>query len=621
MGCVKRKERIDTSTNSFPDEIVLENAGQKSVRIHEKRYYESRSDFSDISHCDPLLDIITVGRNESDNSIMVDDDSFTGTSPLDASMKITSSKSYFRRASCDGVRTPSPNTDAFDLHKSGKGSSDSIATAQLTPNTDTDTDSGSISTHPDSSSMNTQTSDDRISERVPSLTPTYLDLSIACNSKRTKSADKSDNSFAAFRMNYLIVHIAIMLADGLQGTHLYVLYEGYGYSVATLYALGFISGAITSPFIGPLVDRIGRKKAAIIYCLLEIAINLMEQYPLFIGLILSRVIGGMTTNLLFSVFESWLVTEHRKLGFPEEKLEVILRDSTIVSNTAAIVSGYIAHYLASMFGPVGPFEGAVSCTWCALLLVGMLWTENYGSESTEVISVRDHMVGAFQTIVGDSKISRIGLIQGLTEGSLQTFVFLWSPALRSFSYSAPQSALGLDIDREPAYGLIFGAFMACGVLGGVVEPTMRRIVSPFAGALKGKRLKDNGSAAEVGLLCAVCYLLSAILLFTPCVVDMNSPYSFSICLGAFMLYELLVGLYMPCEGVLRSIFMPNKSTCSLMTMLRVIVNVSVALGVISTNYLSITTAFSALSAMMVTAACLQLTLISGFKWPINLRQT
>jgi len=405
MGCVKRKERINTSTvvkNSFPDEIVLENAVQKSARTHEKIYYESRSDLSDISHCDPLLSIVTVGGNESDNSTLVDDDSFTDTSPRDASEKLslTSSKSYFRRrVSCDGVRTPSPNTDAFDLHKSDKGSSDSIATAQLTPNTDTDTDSGSISTHPDTSSMNTQTSDDQTSERVPSLTSTEKDrLSICsdldmlpCNSKCTKSSNKSDSSFNTFRMNYLIVHIAIMLADGLQGTHLYVLYEGYGYSVATLYSLGFISGAITSPFIGPMVDRIGRKKAAIIYCLLEIAINLMEQYPLFIGLITSRVIGGMTTNLLFSVFESWLVTEHRKLGFPEEKLEVILRDSTIVSNTAAIVSGYIAHYLASMLGPVGPFEGAVTCTWCALLLVGMFWTENYGSESTEVISVRDHM--------------------------------------------------------------------------------------------------------------------------------------------------------------------------------------------------------------------------------------
>ena len=164
--------------------------------------------------------------------------------------------------------------------------------------------------------------------------------------------------------------------------------------MASLYSLGFVSGAITSPFIGPLVDRIGRKRAAIAYCILEIIINILEQYPLFIGLILSRVVGGITTNLLFSVFESWLVTEHRLRGFKEDKLEIILRDSTIVSNSAAIVSGYLAHHLASYFGPVGPFEGAVAFTGLAMVLVGMIWTENYGNSNTlspKVSTFKQHM--------------------------------------------------------------------------------------------------------------------------------------------------------------------------------------------------------------------------------------
>merc|ERR1712238_434568 len=143
------------------------------------------------------------------------------------------------------------------------------------------------------------------------------------------SSKEINEQFTAFRLTYLIVHLAIMLADGLQGTHLYVLYEGYGYSVATLYSLGFLTGAFTSPFIGPLVDKMGRKKAAMLYCFLEMVINQIEQYPLFIGLIFSRVVGGITTNLLFSVFESWLLTEHRKRKFPEEKLEIILLNETV----------------------------------------------------------------------------------------------------------------------------------------------------------------------------------------------------------------------------------------------------------------------------------------------------
>jgi hypothetical protein len=36
---------------------------------------------------------------------------------------------------------------------------------------------------------------------------------------------------------------------------------------------------------------------------------------------LGRVLGGVSTNLLFSAFESWMTTEHRKKGFPEEWMQ------------------------------------------------------------------------------------------------------------------------------------------------------------------------------------------------------------------------------------------------------------------------------------------------------------
>jgi len=175
------------------------------------------------------------------------------------------------------------------------------------------------------------------------------------------------------------------------GTHLYVLYEGYGYSVASLYSLGFVSGALTSPFTGAFVDKFGRKRAALLYCILEILINYMEQYLIHLGLVLCRIIGGITTNLKCSCFETWLITEHRKRGFEEQELEVILRDSGIVSNSAAILSGFIAHFLASTLGPVGPFQGAVATTFFALALVAVLWSENYGDSGAQASTVHGHM--------------------------------------------------------------------------------------------------------------------------------------------------------------------------------------------------------------------------------------
>ena len=179
--------------------------------------------------------------------------------------------------------------------------------------------------------------------------------------------------------------------------------------------------------------------------------------------------------------------------------------------------------------------------------------------------------------------------------------------------------LGLDKDGQPEYGLIFGAFMACGVLGGFAEPTVRKAITRFTKTDEKTEVESSHDASIIGeedlkpvavdFLCTMCYLTSALLFLIPCMLQNDSPYSFSICFASFLAYELMVGLYMPCEGVIRSIYMPNESICSLMTMLRVIVNVAVALGVISTNYIPFARAFLALSVMMVVAAILQISLV------------
>lgn len=459
------------------------------------------------------------------------------------------------------------------------------------------------------------------SNLVETDTANLIDTDVVDSVAKGSKQDPSDQSFLVFRLNYLIVTIAIMLADGLQGTHLYVLYEGYGYSVASLYCLGFVTGAFTSPITGPLVDRIGRKKAAIAYCVLEIGINMLEQYPILIGLIVSRMVGGITTNLLSSVFETWLDTEYRKRGFDEKKYEIIMRDSVVISNLSAIASGYLAHQLAERLGPVGPFEGAVTCTAIALAVVSVVWTENYGSSQPGVKSTFGYLSGAVETFKSDSKVLRVGIIQGLTCGSIQIFIFLWSPALRDLARNAPNYVLGLDSHGEPAYGLIFGAFMASGVLGGLIAPKIRSAVTDLLTPLSKIEtptymIEGEGEIRPMAVefLAAFCYIICAGLLLTPLLVSENGEMSFTLALASFLVYEFIVGVYMPCEGVIRSLYIPSDSRCSLMTLPRIIVNIAVSLGVISTNYISHKTAFLAVSILMVISACLQLSLVSTREW-------
>lgn len=353
-----------------------------------------------------------------------------------------------------------------------------------------------------------------------------------------------------------------------------------------------------SPITGPLVDRIGRKKSAILYCILEIFINWLEQFPILLGLIASRMIGGFTTNLLSQVFETWLDTEYRRRGLEKEKYEIIIRDSVIVSNLAAIFSGYMAHLLAESSGATGPFRGAVLCTAIALVVILTVWTENYGSccgdvESKDMMGYFKEAVAAFRS---DNKMLRVGVIQGLSAGSVQIFIFLWAPALRDLGKIASGPAWGLDSQHEPAYGLIFGAFMAAGVLGGLCAPTVRHRVSQMLSPpdecdddlavttveVDGEELQVRPMAVE--FLAAFCYLASAVLLLVPCAFTPEFHTSFAVCVYAFLAFELLIGIFLPCEGVIRSLYFPASARASVMSLPRIIVNGAVAAGVVSTNF-------------------------------------
>lgn len=437
-------------------------------------------------------------------------------------------------------------------------------------------------------------------------------------------SEQKKRSFFVFRMSYLLVTLVIMLADGLQGTHLYVLYEGYGFSVASLYCLGFFTGAVTAPITGPMIDKFGRKKAALLYCALEVGINMLEQFPFLSGLIVSRMVGGITTNLLSTVFEAWVDTEYRTRGFSEQDYETLMRDSVVVSNLAAIASGYLAHVLAEALGPVGPFEGAVTCTAIAFAVVFFLWTENYGSLGKEGTN-KNSFVELKETmgaIKSDSRILRVCITQGLTMGSLHIFIFLWSPILKDLAESVQTAAFGLDGHGEPAYGLIFGAFMATGVVGGLCSPFVRKMVTVALSPLTKNCVPEVVTVEGEGLVrpmavefqAALCYFLCAVLLFMPCVLPATSASSFTIALGCFLVYEFIVGIYFPCEGVIRSLYIPPDSRGSMMTVPRIIVNLAVALGVISTEFVSRQTALGFISFLMVTSAFLQLSLVSKREW-------
>lgn len=405
---------------------------------------------------------------------------------------------------------------------------------------------------------------------------------------------KQLQEFHAFRFKYVSVYSVIMLADWMQGTHMYTLYQSYGVNVSALFLTGFLSGGIFAPFLGSFVDKFGRKRSCIVYCLLEIAINVMEGYTNFTVLMIGRIMGGVSTNLLFSAFESWLATEHRKKGFPDEWLSRIYSQCSVVNGTTAVLAGIVAQVMEDYLGHIGPFYGAVGLTTLALVMV-LPWEENYGEGDADDQSLVRQFKEGWRTTMADSNVWRIGLTQALSEGAMYTFVFMWVPTL-----------LSLDPPGGLPTGCVFSALMMAITIGGLVFPVLQNTVAKIAPA---------SSSSE---FCAsLVYLLASASMFVPvmCVSDSFAVVGRQHCqtfvISSFLFVEFCVGLFMPVAGTLRSKYVPDSLQGAILNIFRLPLNAIVVAGTHATEVLEAAVVFQMVSACFFLAAVIQATMIGA----------
>lgn len=413
-----------------------------------------------------------------------------------------------------------------------------------------------------------------------------------------KSTNKTHLSlhgeFDTFRRSYLSVYLVIMLADWMQGTHMYTLYLSYNVNISALFLTGFLSGAVFAPFLGSLVDKFGRKRSCIVYCLLEIVINWLEHYNSFNTLLLGRVLGGISTNLLFSAFESWMATEHRKRGFPEEWMARTYSECSIGNGAMAILAGILAQVLEDFFGHIGPFQGAIALTVIALVLI-LQWEENYGEAQKgehESSSLYKQFTDGWKLVASDSKVFRIGLIQALSEGGMYTFVFMWVPTL-----------LSMNPPGGVPTGCVFSALMMAITIGGIVFQPLERFFAT--------KITTKAKASECSAVFA--YTMAGLSMAVPALCLCCAPVSvcFDRILVSFIVIEFCVGLSSPIAGMLRSKYVPDAYQGAIMNIFRLPLNAVVVTGTHATDVLPHYQVYGAVSCLFITAAILQVSLAFG----------
>ena len=98
-------------------------------------------------------------------------------------------------------------------------------------------------------------------------------------------------------------------------------------------------------------------------------------------LFLGRILGGLSTTLMYSVFESWMVTEyhHQDLDDAGGSLNEIFGAMATLNSVVAIIAGLFAEGISDFTGTQkAPFMMAIVCLILAFVSISSYWVSLLG---------------------------------------------------------------------------------------------------------------------------------------------------------------------------------------------------------------------------------------------------
>lgn len=403
--------------------------------------------------------------------------------------------------------------------------------------------------------------------------------------------------FAEFRLKYLGVWTMSVAADWLQGPYVYALYSAYGFAgqeIAQLFVAGFAAALLSSCFVGSIADRFGRKRCCMAYCVLYILSCMTKHYRSYGILMVGRVTGGMATSVLFSCFECWMVSEHTvRHGFSQELLSYLFGIKFTLMYCVAIIAGILAQAGADNFnfqafskdsifyvgGALIPFDMSIAFLTAGLVLIGVIWDENYGDgKQASLGETLNSIQEAAQLFVANKRFVCLSLLVACFEGSMYAFVFNWTPALESE-------------EVPPPHGIIFALFMMACMSGASTSTLVSDYLSPHQ------------------LLMVVCCLSSFSFVIASTTVWGGSTTSLKAILASFLLFEFCVGAYFPSLGVIKSEIVPEAIRGTMYNIFRVPLN-AVVVGLLL-SHISWMTCFHICAGLLAAATVATYTFSAG----------
>lgn len=400
-----------------------------------------------------------------------------------------------------------------------------------------------------------------------------------------RSTSRRGDALFALTRRYVVVYVLGTFGDWIQGAYLYAAYRRHGLSKRTIsgvYVLGYGVSATLGTALASVGDRRGHRVMVMAYGTMYAASCALMRSNAMWAVLTSRILGGMSYSVLFSNFESWVITEADEKGIERRRLARLFSVATFFNAASAVAAGLVANAvveltdtrrlswigmddtrskleqevdfgestLASSRNVYSPaFDvGVVSLLLCAAG-AKHLWPKYDSSASNPSLSPSissketegSSIQRAVQVILASHDLLRLGFANSLYEAALHLFVFVWTPILEQ------RSGEGVQVP----HGMIFSGFMVCKMFGSQVFHILESRLLP-------ERL------LRIVLACSAVAFCSAVV-FT--------HYWFT--LGVFCVFEFGLGIYWPVMAVLRAKYVPNKMRATMTSAFRIPLNILV----------------------------------------------
>ncbi len=160
-------------------------------------------------------------------------------------------------------------------------------------------------------------------------------------------------------------------------------------------------------------------------------------------------------------------------------------------------------------------------------------------------------------------------------GAMYTFVFMWTPALKSDVEKAAEASGDKSVETTSQYlGLIFAVFMVCVMVGSSVF----KIFSAKKENLYQIPLYMH-AASFLAMGCVALFLENKTIVYT-----------------AFLVFEATVGLFYPSYGVIKSEKIPEDIRSAVMNIFRMPLNAFVVVLLLKIKFLSSQVVFTICAA-------------------------